>query len=268
MPAIEPIFAHTAPFLLVLFRISGIFIFAPLISSSLLPVRIRLTLALALTIALYPTLPPVAIPTEISVFAFAPLIFQETFIGLVLGLLAAMPGFAVQLAGLVIGQQTGMALGNVFNPALESDADPLSQLLMLGAISIFLALGGLDAVFLAVARSYAFAPIDSAAMHAGALEIVIAVLTAGVEIAIRVSAPVVAILLVETIAGGVIAKVLPQVNLLSIGYGIKVILAFLCTIGAMHAMAAVMRDDAHRAILAMDDFLRTISPAAAPAGAR
>lgn len=270
MLALDPIINHAAPFLLVLFRLSGLLLFAPILSSATIPVRIRLLLVFTLALALYPTLPPAAqSPPPTDLFSLAPLIFAETFIGLVIGLLASLPMFAVQLAGLVVGQQTGMALGVVFNPALESDADPLSQLLMLAALSIFVAMGGLELCFLALARSFQHAPIDAWSTHTGALDVTLAVLSAGFEIALRISAPVMAVLLIETIASAFLAKTIPQINILSIGYGVKVVLSFVAIIGSMHVMAGVFSDDAHDTLAAINAFVDSLSgPPPASEGAR
>ena len=59
MPSLEPILEHVTPFLLVLFRISGLMMFSPVLSSSLLPARVRAMLAICFSLAVYPTLIPI-----------------------------------------------------------------------------------------------------------------------------------------------------------------------------------------------------------------
>ena len=240
----ESLLNHIGPFLMVLFRLLGLFIFAPILSSTSIPARIRVLLALALAVAMYPTIPASQMaPIQLDLFTLGPAIFAETLIGVVLGLIASLPMFAVQLAGMIMGQQTGLTLGGVFNPALEIETDAISQLLMYIAIAAFVALGGLEVLFLAVARSFAHIPLASVAIMVAPLDLIVGLISSGFELALRVAAPVLCILLVETVASSFLMRSLPQINILSIGYGLKILLGLIVFAAAVGTMEPAIERD-------------------------
>ena len=106
-------------------------------------------------------------------------------------------------------------------------------------MAIFILFGGLEVLFLAVAKSFTAVPVGgfSWTEHASpALKIITGLLTSGMELALRVSTPVLGIILVETLASGMVMKTMPQMNIMSIGFGLKVILGFGALILALHTI--------------------------------
>src|SRR5437868_2805959 len=100
MPSLDPLLNHVGPFMLVLFRMSGLLVFAPILASSILPGRLRALLCVAFTLAIYPTLPASQHqPVRMDLFSLAPMALAETLIGVAMGLMASLPMYAVQLGG-------------------------------------------------------------------------------------------------------------------------------------------------------------------------
>lgn len=248
----ESILQHAAPFLMVLFRLSGLFVFAPMLSSTTIPARIRLLLALVMAVAVYPTLPGEQMaPVRLDIFTMGFAVIGETLIGLVVGLIASLPLYAVQMGGVVMGQQTGMSLAGVFNPALEVESDSISQLFLYIALAVFVSLGGLELMFLCVAKTFVRVPVGMATLTLSPLELIAGLSGSGFELALRVAAPVLAILLIETVVGGLIMRTLPQINIMSIGYGVKVILAFVTLAAAVVTITPAIQEDVQHACQAM-----------------
>lgn len=240
------------PFVLVLARVGGVFLFAPILSSSAVPVRFRVMLAIMLALAMLPTLPAVALrPVELSLVSLAPAVLLEVLVGLIIGLFAAIPLFSVQLGGLIIGQQVGLGLANVFNPALDVNTDVIGQLFFFAAISAFIASDGLEYVFFAVARTFEHVPPGGFPHDASPVHAMVHLVGAGMEMALRIAAPVLAILLIETITMGLVMKTMPQLNILTIGFAIKVLLAFFALIVAFAAINEVITDEITRVMDAL-----------------
>ncbi|HYE02595.1 MAG TPA: flagellar biosynthetic protein FliR [Phycisphaerales bacterium] len=249
MPSLDQ---HIEPFLLVLARLGGLFIFAPMLGSTAVPVRARALLALALAAALYPlvrvagTPAGSTLPATPGLAALGLVMGFEVLIGLAVGLLAAIPIYAVQLGGHLMGQQIGLGLAGVYNPALETESDALGELMLYLAIAAFIALGGLENLFFALARTFEGLPPGAAAGLAPPLDLALALLSSGFELALRVAAPVLGILMLETIATGFLMKTIPQINILSIGFAIKIVLG----LAALIAGLAVVREAAGEELLA------------------
>jgi flagellar biosynthesis protein FliR len=258
---------HVGPFMLVLFRMSGLLIFAPLLSSSILPARMRALLCVSFTLAIYPTLVSGGVPVvDTDLFSLVPLAFAETLIGLAMGLMASLPMYAVQLGGLVMGQQAGMSLGQIYNPALDVETDTIGQFLQYAALVIFILMGGLEALFVALGHTFANVPIGRAIAAGGSLapvELMTGLISSGFELALRVSAPVLCIILVETIASALIAKTVPQINVQSIGFSVKVVITLLVLAtsasAVLHASGADISQTVN-AVIRWTENLRPLAP--------
>jgi flagellar biosynthetic protein FliR len=244
VPNLEPILNHIGPFLMVLFRLCGLAVFAPVLGSPLIPARVRLLLMFMLALIVYPTLPPdQQTPLKLDVLSMAPAIAAETLIGLTVGLIAALPMYAVQLGGQVMGQQIGMGLAGIYNPALDTESDVIGQMLLFIAITVFAAIGGLDMLFLSIVQTFGNVPAGHALGLQPPVEMFLGVVSSGFGMALRVSAPVLCIIMLETIATGFLMKTLPQLNIMSIGFSLKVVLAFLVLVWGMGAIGEAIGED-------------------------
>lgn len=228
----EFLYPHVAPFMLLLARISGLFIFAPVLSSSGIPFRVKGLLLFMLTLALYPIAGPIAAP-QADVFSLAVIIAAEGLIGLTLGLLAALPMYAAQLGGQLMDQQIGLGLAAVYNPAMDTEGTVIGDLVLNIAIAVFISLGGLDALFIGIARTIESIPLGAASLFESPLDLLVSLVTSGLELALRIAAPVIGIITLETIAAAVISKTMPQINIMSIGFAIKIGAGFIALITAL-----------------------------------
>lgn len=240
MPALADI---TIPFLLLAFRLAGVFMLAPILASTVIPMRVRFMLVLAIAAAVLPTLPPGALrPEQFDVVTLAIAVAAETMIGFVIGLLMLMPVLAVQMGAVIMGQQMGFGLASVYNPALESESDLLGELLLYLALGAYIAMGGLEASMLAVLRTLEHVPLGGASGAEMPLTLVVGVLGGGFELALRVSAPLLAIIFLETVASGFIMKTVPQLNILSIGFAIKIALGIVAIVAGLAATDIAVSD--------------------------
>ncbi len=263
MTGIELISAHVPAALLTLARLSGLFVFAPVLSSPIIPGRVKALLVCILTLAVYPTLHPSQLGSappipphgpsasdvffaNADVFTLGFSIVGEVLLGLCIGLLASLPLYAVQLAGMVMGQQVGFGLGAVYNPALDSDGDVLSQLMLMVAIGVYIAVGGVEAVFTCCVDSFSRVPLGGWTSELTPLGLCTGLVGAGFELALRVAAPVLGIIMLETVASGTLMKTIPQVNILTVGFAVKIVLALGVLVFAVGAIDAAIGDEVLR----------------------
>ncbi|MBX3406326.1 MAG: flagellar biosynthetic protein FliR [Phycisphaeraceae bacterium] len=252
MPSFGAILEHVGPFLMCLFRLSGLFVFAPVLGSPAIPARVRALVCAVFALALYPTLPEESMnPVAFDGLSLAWAVAGETLIGVVIGLLAALPMYAVQLGGMLVGHQVGVGLANVYNPALDTEADVIGQFLLYMALAVFVAIGGLEAVFIALASTFAHVPLGGFAASDAPLDLFVGLTASGFGIALRIAAPVMCIVLAETLAAGFIMKTMPQMNVLSIGFAVKIIVALIALIGSLGAVHALAGDEVARSLRAM-----------------
>ena len=242
MTIVDFILPHVTPFALVLARIGGIFLFAPALGSPIIPAQVKALIVAGLTLVVYPSVgAPVAGPVDL--IALMPMMLGETLIGLSIGLVVAIPVMSVQMGGLLIGQQMGLGLGTVYNPAIDADGDVIGQVLFYLALAIFMAIGGLELLHQAVLRTFDHVPLGAFAAGQAPLDLLTGVVASGYALAIRVAAPVLCIIMLETISTGVLMKTVPQLNVLTFGFPIKIVAAATMLIAALPFIDQAVRGE-------------------------
>ena len=139
-----------------------------------------------------------------------------------IGFVASLPIFAMQTGGMVMGQQMGLGFGRFYNPAVDTESDVLEQLLTFLAIVLFLSMGGLDAVLLAVLRSFEYVNAGVFVAEGGGIDLVVGTLLAATELGLRVALPLLGVVFLETVAMGFVSKTVPQLNVLSFGFPVRI----------------------------------------------
>ncbi|GJM26185.1 MAG: flagellar biosynthesis protein FliR [Phycisphaerae bacterium] len=209
---------------LVMFRISGLMIAAPLYGSTTVPARIRVGLAAVIALAMFPVVAP-SMPTDLNWATGLVGVFGELIIGLVLGLTTTIVFTGIQLAGMVIGQQAGLGLGQVFNPALNSNTTIIGQLFFLVALTSFILMGGHRELMRALLDTFATIPVMSYRTEPQILSLLADVLTTSVVTALRLVAPVLMSLFITTLVLGFVSRTMPQMNILSVGFVVRTLVA-------------------------------------------
>lgn len=220
-------FQHIPAAMLVIFRIGGLMIYGPIFGSSVVPVRVRIFLAFTLGLATYPLLSAqqfVAVDVQANLWLLAPMIAVELLIGLIIGFLASVPLLAMETGGLIMGQQMGLGFARFYNPAIDDEADILGQILFFMAIAIFLMIGGLDWMIMAVLHSFEHIHLGGFRPDVSLLELAGGLVLSSLELAMRVALPLLALIFLETVAMGFLAKTVPQLNVLSLGFPIRLLL--------------------------------------------
>lgn len=230
-------------------------IFAPVFGSNVVPLRVRILLAFVIGVAIYPILNGIGAVTpgelRLDLFALAPLVAMEIMVGLVIGLVASLPLIAMQMGGLLMGQQMGLGFATFYNPAVGDEADVIGQLLFFLALVGFLLISGHEAIMTAVMNSFGHVPLGGFVPDYGLVSFVTGVLLAAFEVAIRVAAPVLAIIFLQSIAMGFISRTVPQLNILSLGFPLRILVG----IGVMLAGLAIIEEVG---MVAIDDTLHAI----------
>ncbi len=209
---------------LVMFRISGLMISAPMYGSTTVPTRVRIGLAAVIALAMFPVVAP-SLPTDITLASGIVGVFGELIIGLVLGLTTTIVFTGIQLAGMVIGQQAGLGLGQVFNPALDSNTTIIGQLFFLVALTSFVLMGGHRELMRALLDTFTTIPVMSYRAEPQIVSLLADVLTSSMTTALRLVAPVLMSLFITTLVLGFVSRTMPQMNILSVGFVVRTLVA-------------------------------------------
>lgn len=250
---------HSAPFLLCYFRMLGLFMAAPLLSSMILPVRTKAMLAMMLTAAVYPmlsvSLSPALFPSgNLEIITLLPMVVVESIIGYSIGLLATVPLTALEMAGAMMGQQMGMGLARVYNPEADYDVDVLGQLLFYIGSGLFFALGGLEVLLRSLLGTFSRLPIGGMRAGETPLDLLVSLVSSSFELAMRVSAPVAGIILLLVLVFAAIGKTMPQINIMSVGFAIKILAGVLLLTASLYAVQAAVGDSIVETLVRVRDW--------------
>ena len=103
MDLYELLQGHIAAFLLMLTRISGIFLISPFFGSMNIPMFFRVGIALAMSVVLFPVVDGLGTPeTPPSIIMFGAAVLGELFIGWLIGFVAYISFAAITMAGKVM----------------------------------------------------------------------------------------------------------------------------------------------------------------------
>ncbi len=202
-------------FALVLSRAGMAVMLLPGLGEAEPPPVVRAGLALAITVLLVPTVTPL-VPTVPEVGTVgAGMIAAELLVGGLLGWLARLPSLALGMAGAVVSYMLGLSSVVQQDPALGGQSAALSRLFGLAAPVLILS-GGLYALPLhALAGSYDLVPPGSVMPSGPLAESVTGAVVASFGLAIRLSAPFLLAGLVFQVALGLLARLVPQLQVYS-----------------------------------------------------
>jgi len=197
-------------------------------------VKARALLAGAITLIVVPFVGgAVRLPTDLGLLGAA--VVSELMIGLVFGFCLTALFAALELAGLMIGQQMGLSLAEVFDPLFEEENSVLGQMFFWLALLIFLLINGHHALFGAVIRSFQTVPVGAFMVSAGILTILGSVLQTAFVVGVQVAAPVIVAIFLASLALGFVARTVPQLNILSVGFSLRAVMGFVLVIVCLGA---------------------------------
>jgi len=213
-------------FALVFVRILSMFMIVPVFSQRGVPAQFRIGLAFFIAITAYGGLhlEEVNIPLG-GEYIF--LIIKEVLIGLMMGFLASLFMAAMQTAGHLIDVEMGFGLANVVDPQTGTQVPIMGFFKYYLAILIFLSLDIHHVIIHAYIESFQYIPLGNLHLEGRYAEFIVTAFSNMFVLAIKIAAPVAFCLLLATIALGITARTVPQMNVFVVGMPLKISLGLL-----------------------------------------
>lgn len=210
-----------ALFLMVLARVGGIMVFAPIYGSRAVPPQVKAGLSLLLAAVLSLTLRGSGAIAAIDLSFFFR-IAGEVMIGMAVGYAATLIFEAVQVAGEVAGVQMGFGIVNVIDPVTSVQVSLIGQLKFMLAVLLFLAVNGHRVIVEAIGQSFLVIPPGRMAFESAIGWHFVSLFGQMLVVAVKLAAPVMVALLLASFAEGIIARTVPQINIFIVGFGIRI----------------------------------------------
>ena len=212
---------------LIFVRVGAILMSMPILKSKSIPILVKFGLAMAASIVLYPLLDRTAFPVVRDLASFTIGVVGEIMLGISIGMAVNLIFVGLQMAGQISGYQMGLALARVMDPSAGQQVPLLSQFFQLFAFMIFLTINAHHWFLMGVADSFQLVPPFGFKVSGSLIEQLIHIGGHMFVIAIKVGAPVIAALLITSVAFGLIARTVPQMNVFLVAMPLKIIIGLL-----------------------------------------
>jgi flagellar biosynthetic protein FliR len=228
--------------MLVLARVSVFLFLFPIFSSSAFPNQLKIGLALVLALLFYTVVPvdPARFPRDILTFGL--MLGAEILVGFTLGLCLRIFFAGVQMAGELIGFQVGFSMINVMDPQSGENVSIMDQIGYWVCLIIFLVLNGHHIIIMSMIDSFELVPVGGFVMHAAIPPRVMDVAAGLFVDAVKMSAPVIAVLTFVNTGFGLVAKFSPQTNVMIVAFPVKIVVGLIFFAMTLPIIAIVTRD--------------------------
>lgn len=207
-----------ASFLWPFIRILAMLATAPVFDNRTVQRRTRVALAALIAMLMMPLLPA---PPVLSSAEAIPVLLQQILVGVAMGFSMRLVFAAFEMAGDLIGLQMGLAFAQFIDPARGTQTPLIGSFLGVLASLVFLVIDGHLLVIAAVVQSFELVPV-SANMSVVNSQNIAQAGSIMFMLALQISLPVLAAVLISNIVLGILARAAPQLNVMSIGFSITI----------------------------------------------
>lgn len=228
-------------FMLPFIRLSALLMAAPFYGARTVPVRIRVLLAVAITLVLMPAMTPFE-PVDMFSAQGVLLIIQQVAIGLGMGLILQFVMAAVVLAGHAIATSMGLGFASSVDPQNGIQVTVVGQFYLILATLFFLGIDGHLRLLQLLAMSFQSFPVATYVLNADFFREV-AVFSAQMFVTgVLLSLPVMIGVLLINVGFGVMTRAAPQLNIFSIGFPMSMLGGFILMLLSLPVLVPVLED--------------------------
>ncbi len=213
----------TEGFALVLIRVSSILMMVPVFGDAKIPAAVKWGFSLLISIILFPVvksgLPAVGTWHPL---AFAAGAIGELLIGVTIGFASRLVFAGIQIGGEIIGFQMGFSFASVADPLTNVQVTVISEFQYLIGIILFMSINAHHIFITAMVDSFGLLPPLGATFSGPFFQGLLILFREIFVIAIKISAPVMAVLFFSNIAMGMVARTVPQMNVFAINFPLQI----------------------------------------------
>ena len=215
-------YAEFERFLFVFFRVGALVLFVPILGSRQVPSSMKIGFILFLSIVIFPLVEGRPLPEPRGIFDLAIFLISDVTIGLGIAFITRLIFTAVQIAGTVVDFQMGFGVVNVIDPQTDTQVSVTAQFHNIVAVLIFLVVDAHHFILQAIVESFFI--INPAEINFSSLtpEYMLYLFSGTFTTAVKIAAPIMAILFFLSVGLGLVARTVPQMNVFIVGFPLQI----------------------------------------------
>lgn len=207
-------------------RVGVLFFFLPFFGGKGMPAMWKVGISLLTALILTPVVPPPPVFPQTNLQVIMG-IASEALMGFILAFGVKMLFAAVELAGEFIGFEMGFNMASAMDPQTGGQSTVISRFLYLLTVLIFFSINGHYMFIQALAASFYKVPPGGFFLKASLVEALIQVSSDMFLIALQMAAPIMVALFLSNLCLGIVARTVPQVNVLMVGFPLNICLGMI-----------------------------------------
>jgi flagellar biosynthetic protein FliR len=228
--------------LLVFLRIISAFLSAPVFSDEAFPALPKVFLSFVIAYIIFMTINTHHVTFQFNIWWLFVNAIREITLGLILGFVLNFVFWGISYAGSIIGFDMGLSMAEVMNPGTQISSNVISEMLYFAAILLFFLINGHHYLIRALALTFQIVPIGSFSITQPVYLLLIKMAGSVFVIAVKIASPVLVSFFLIHIAEGIIAKVIPQMQVFFVTQPLKIGAGFLLLTAVAPIYVYVIRD--------------------------
>ncbi|NKB43995.1 MAG: flagellar biosynthetic protein FliR [Alphaproteobacteria bacterium] len=226
-------------FLLIFARLSVVFLLMPGVSAAYVPTRLRLMLAMLVTLLSLPLVQGYLPEQPETAAELVKLLFFEVFVGAFIGAIIQSVMAALNLAGLIISRSNGLMNAFVQDPVSNAQSAVVIGFLNIMVVVLIFSTGLHGFMIMAIVDSYSMIAPNEPILMGDMLNMVASVLNDSFYVGVRIASPFLVYALVFQVTMGIMARLSPQMNIFFVALPVQLMLGFVLLTVALPAMMLV-----------------------------
>jgi len=212
--------------LMIFLRVVAILVAAPVFGHKSIPVLAKIFLSIVIAYIVFMTVDTKTVTFDLNMVALTVYAVKEIITGLIMGYILNFVFWGVAYAGNFMGFDIGLMFAQVANPFDDTQNNVLSEILFFAAMMIFIIINGHHYIITGVVASFSVIPLGKYTINQSVFYLIVKYSFAVFTIAVKIASPIMVAFFLVHIAAGIIAKVIPNIQVffvfqpLKLGLGI------------------------------------------------
>lgn len=247
-------------FLLVLVRMTGLFVVAPIFGRRNIPAYMKVGFSFFISLILVNTTAIQPVQYDDNMLSYALLIIKEFLVGLTTGFIAYITYTAIYIAGEIIDMQIGFGVVNVMDPMSNIQIPVTSNVYFIISMLVLLSIKGHHMLIKALFDSYKSLPPGSAVFDTDISDSLMNLFSTVFATGFKIAAPVVAAIFIADVALGTISRMVPQMNIFVIGMPLKIMVGLIILAITIPVFVSIMESVFGLMDAGISDYLKELVP--------